>query len=295
MKFCEKCGHELREGSSFCGNCGEKINKEEIDLATEQTMATSNSKRWYQKKSLYILISSILFIAIVFTIIFINYNTINKELYKEAIALLEAIDTEATNDNNEASQKFDEFVEKYKKDDSLSKNDISFKNCVINTYYAKLLGEAYVVLHALDKRDSSLERAKKFALLYIQGKEAIKKGKIKDIEEYNNFYSYVLEEINEDSKEDPINNLEIIDGWTWDREGNYTYIRGRVKNIGIRNIRYFKVTAEYMDQNYNVLNTDFTNSAEIIKPGNQKEFEIMHRYNREYKKVRIFVEEVRFE
>ena len=48
-----------------------------------------------------------------------------------------------------------------------------------------------------------------------------------------------------------------------------------------------------MDSNGNVLDTDYTNSGETIRPGNQKEFEIMHRVDNEYTKVRIFINEVK--
>lgn len=90
----------------------------------------------------------------------------------------------------------------------------------------------------------------------------------------------------------PTNDLEIQDGWTWEYDNGYDYVRGRVKNIGVSNISYFKITAEYMDSNGNVLDTDYTNDGEMIRSGNMKEFEIMHKSNPEHVKVRIFVEEV---
>jgi len=89
--------------------------------------------------------------------------------------------------------------------------------------------------------------------------------------------------------------LVIQDGWTWKVDGNYTYINGRVKNNGDKPIRYFKITAQYLNEYDNVLDTDYTNSTETVRPGDSKEFEIMHRDNDEYKKTRIFVEEVNIE
>ena len=86
--------------------------------------------------------------------------------------------------------------------------------------------------------------------------------------------------------------LKIQDGWSWTAESNYSYIRGRVTNDGDKNINYFKITAEYMDSNGNVVDTDFTNSGETIRPGNSKEFEIMHRHSPDYHEARIFVDEV---
>ncbi len=97
---------------------------------------------------------------------------------------------------------------------------------------------------------------------------------------------------NQENGERDTQNLNIQDGWRWTVERNYSYIRGRVTNKGDEDINYFKITAEYMDSNGNVLDTDYTNSGETIRPGNSKEFEIMHRHSSEYEKVRIFVEEV---
>lgn len=90
----------------------------------------------------------------------------------------------------------------------------------------------------------------------------------------------------------PRNKLEIQDGWKWTKDGNYTYITGRVKNMTDTNITYFKLTAEYLDSSGNILDTDYTNSGETIRPGAMKEFEIMHKYSDEYDKVRLIVEEV---
>lgn len=49
----------------------------------------------------------------------------------------------------------------------------------------------------------------------------------------------------------------------------------------------------YLDNNGNVLDTDYTNSGEDLLPGMSKEFEIMHKESPEYKKVSIQVDKVR--
>jgi len=89
-------------------------------------------------------------------------------------------------------------------------------------------------------------------------------------------------------------NLEIEKGWTWQTTlgEDYSYIRGRVKNTGDTIIRYFEVVAVYKDAKGNILDTDYTNSGEILRPGWSKEFEIMHRDRKEYKKVSIYVQNV---
>lgn len=85
--------------------------------------------------------------------------------------------------------------------------------------------------------------------------------------------------------------LQIQEGWKWTIDGNYSYVRGRVENVGADPINYFEVTAEYLDQDGNVLDSDYTNSGQTLNPGDMKEFEIMHRHSNEYKKVRIYVNE----
>jgi uncharacterized protein YceK len=62
---------------------------------------------------------------------------------------------------------------------------------------------------------------------------------------------------------------------TWDFKGDYVIISGSVQNTGETNIRYFEVVVEYLDRNDNVIDSDYTNCAETIKPGNKKTFEIM--------------------
>jgi hypothetical protein len=93
----------------------------------------------------------------------------------------------------------------------------------------------------------------------------------------------------------PLLSLTIQDDWTWESDGSYSYIKGRVKNVGNKNIRYFEVHAEYMDLGNQILDTDYTNSGEIIKPNAMKEFEIMHKHNDDYKKVQIYINNVQFE
>jgi len=87
--------------------------------------------------------------------------------------------------------------------------------------------------------------------------------------------------------------LVIQHEWTWDKEDNYSYIRGRVKNIGSTTIHYFEVVALYKDAYGEVLDTDNTNSGKDLRQGWSKEFEIMHRNNTEYKSVSVHVQNVR--
>lgn len=86
-----------------------------------------------------------------------------------------------------------------------------------------------------------------------------------------------------------------ITNWNWEKERNYSYIRGRIRNDGNRTITYFKVKAYYLDNIGNVLDTDIDNDIEDLLPGMSKEFEIMHKNNPDYKKVRVEIDEVRIE
>jgi len=100
---------------------------------------------------------------------------------------------------------------------------------------------------------------------------------------------------NETENKDYKDKLIIQDGWTWKVDKNYSYVKGRVKNTSDKDIRYFEVTVEYLDSAGKVLDSDYTNSGETLRIGNQKEFEIMHKNNSDYEKVRVFVNEVRTE
>jgi len=85
------------------------------------------------------------------------------------------------------------------------------------------------------------------------------------------------------------NLLVIIDGWTWVIEGDYTYVRGSVKNIGNIVISYFEVNVKYEDVNKNVLDSDFTNWDRKIQPGESKEFAIKHHVNKKYQCIEISI------
>lgn len=84
-----------------------------------------------------------------------------------------------------------------------------------------------------------------------------------------------------------------IQNYDYKTDGNYDYVKGRVKNIGDRTVSYFKITAYYKDASGNIIDTDYTNSAENLQPGMAKEFEIMHTSSPEYQTVSVAVEEVR--
>lgn len=89
-----------------------------------------------------------------------------------------------------------------------------------------------------------------------------------------------------------LNSLEIQDGWEWNEKDGYSYVTGRVKNNGTSTITYFEVYVDFLDDNNNVLNSDYTNSSMVLNPGDMKEFEIMTEYKEEYKKAQVYVNAV---
>ena len=91
-----------------------------------------------------------------------------------------------------------------------------------------------------------------------------------------------------------IDSLVIEDGAQWTIKRDWSYVRGRVRNIGTRTIRYFEVRAYfYGSDRATVIDQDYTNSAQDLRPGTAISFEIMHRYTPDMKYYRVFVDEVR--
>lgn len=98
-----------------------------------------------------------------------------------------------------------------------------------------------------------------------------------------------------DKQASPVEKLVILSDWKYTIDGDYNYITGRVKNTSNKNIKYFKLVAEYMNEDGVVLDSKYTNSINTIRPGNMEEFKITKEHKNEYKQVRMFVEEVRTE
>lgn len=74
-----------------------------------------------------------------------------------------------------------------------------------------------------------------------------------------------------------LNKIKVKDGWTWDIDGEYDYIRGSVVNTGNKPVSYWKVTARFFDKSGAEVDSDITNDGETLMPGAAKRFEIMHR------------------
>ncbi len=83
---------------------------------------------------------------------------------------------------------------------------------------------------------------------------------------------------------------EIRDDWTWSRDGNMTVIKGAVKNTGQVPLAFFRVRAEYIDADGNVMDSDSMAHGEPVLAGNQKMFSIMKAYDASFSSVRIWID-----
>jgi len=95
------------------------------------------------------------------------------------------------------------------------------------------------------------------------------------------------------NKYDSIQKLEIQSGYTDKIKGDYYYITGSVKNIGNADINYFEVRVDFKDNEGNILDSDYTNDGLVLKSGEMREFEIMHKYNNKYKQYSLSIGDVK--
>lgn len=87
--------------------------------------------------------------------------------------------------------------------------------------------------------------------------------------------------------------LKIQPGYTSKIQNDYYYITGRVKNVGNKDIDYFEVKCNFLDKNNQVLDSDYVNDNLVLKPGEMREFEIMHKYKNEYEKYQLSIGDIR--
>ena len=95
-----------------------------------------------------------------------------------------------------------------------------------------------------------------------------------------------------EASKNPSSKLEI-QGHTHKISDGYIYVTGRVKNVSDDDISYFEVVCKYLDENGQVLDSDYTNSGLVLKPGEMREFEIMHKYREEYSEYEVLIGDVR--
>lgn len=82
--------------------------------------------------------------------------------------------------------------------------------------------------------------------------------------------------------------FEDVEGYI---DGNFMYLKGKVRNNGTAKVDFVKVGIEWLDASEKVLDTDFTYavSSEGLSPGNAKSFTIMTEADRRMKRFRYFI------
>lgn len=90
----------------------------------------------------------------------------------------------------------------------------------------------------------------------------------------------------------PRMSAQILEDWTWKKEGDYTLISGSLLNDGEGPIGFFRIRAEYLNENEDVVDTDSTVYGEVVWPNHQKRFKISNKYEASHFSVRIWVDEV---
>jgi len=95
-----------------------------------------------------------------------------------------------------------------------------------------------------------------------------------------------------DSSECPLN---IPNDWVWKSSENFTFVKGRVKNISNSPIEYYEVVAKYMDLEGNVLDSEYVFNSRTLLPNESEEFEIMKELNESYAQVGLFITNIVYE
>lgn len=91
----------------------------------------------------------------------------------------------------------------------------------------------------------------------------------------------------------PSQKLEIQPEYKLEIEGNYVYTIGRIKNVSDKPVSYFEIKVDFLDDDEQVLNSDYTNDGLKLNPGDMREFKIMTKWNSDYKKYRLSIGDVK--
>lgn len=87
--------------------------------------------------------------------------------------------------------------------------------------------------------------------------------------------------------------LVIQEGYTYEIDGEYIYINGRVKNISNYAVNYYEVICKFQDDSGNVVDSTYTNSGLAVQPGEMQAFEIMHKYRDDFRQFSLVVGKIR--
>lgn len=148
------------------------------------------------------------------------------------------------------------------------------------------------------------DRELEVALLIVDGKFDEARVMAKKLFKGNERLEVILQDIDEIEEIDKksmelsknthtLSKLEIQPDRNQEYRGNYVYLSGKVKNISEHNINYFEIRVDFLGEGGIVLDSDYTNDRLILRPGDMREFEIMHKWNDKYEGFRFSVEDVR--
>lgn len=90
----------------------------------------------------------------------------------------------------------------------------------------------------------------------------------------------------------PSKKLEIQPDDSYSIKGDYAYVTGKVKNISNSEILYFEVVVDLLDDNGNIIHSEYTNDGLTLKPNATREFKIMFKNNEDYKKYKLSIGKV---
>ena len=317
MNKCTKCGAINTDETIYC-ECGEPLNDNISDRDNSISKELRNT----------LIFGGIFAIVVLFIIIITNVNSKYQQPDHSEQSNVSIDDNEIKMNNykNELKDKMSSIIKKYDFATSfeLDSDMDAHMTIKVNDKFDKLSNvEKYKVLSNLyhdfketinecimDKLDSSYidtDIGKRILAIspkgtFTQNYDHLTLPDGKEVCEYDTLTKeekkQQQEEIEQFKKQQnlidsSVNGLIIQNEKIWTNDGDYSYFKGRVKNIGNLDITYWKLTLELCDSNENVLDTDYTNSSETIRPGNMKEFEIMHKYDSEYKKARVFIDEAK--
>lgn len=107
-------------------------------------------------------------------------------------------------------------------------------------------------------------------------------------------YLFLVPSIDQVKEDNYKSNIEVV-SMGLEFEGNYRYDHAYVKNNGDKTIRYFRVEAYYKDSAGNVIDTDYTNSADYLEPGMRTEIRFIHKDDIDISSVELRLTEVTLE
>lgn len=153
-------------------------------------------------------------------------------------------------------------------------------------------------IYATLEKNKDYEEATKLADRYLKNDpEDLKRvkgliGLYKNVKVTNlkDYQAYARKQKSENDKKEKANSMEIEDVRWEDDNDRYGKAVITVKNTGNKNIKYVKVNIFMYDSNNNIIDSYWTNSSSLIKPGAKLELEKGIPYKDNYKNATMNAE-----